>query len=47
MNPYNSDVYLADAIDYTQPGRIYRYNAQGELLDQFEVGIIPGAFCFK
>ena len=47
VNPYNSDVYLADAIDYTQPGRIYRYNAQGELLDQFEVGIIPGAFCFK
>lgn len=47
INPYNSEIYLADAIDYTQPGMIYRYSPQGELIDNFRVGIIPGAFCFK
>lgn len=47
VNPYNSEVYLADAIDYTQPGVIYRYTSGAELIDQFRVGIVPGAFCFK
>ena len=47
VDPYTSEVYLADAIDYMQPGMIYRYSSQGELTDKFKVGIIPGAFCFK
>jgi len=47
VNPVNSDVYIADAIDYQQQGIVYRYTAQGELVDQFYVGIIPGAFCWK
>lgn len=47
VNPYNNEVYVADAIDYQQQGMIYRYSPQGELLDEFYVGIIPGAFCWK
>lgn len=47
VNPRNGDVYVADAIDYQQPGIIYRYSAEKELLDQFYVGVIPGAFCWK
>lgn len=47
VNPENNDVYVADAIDYTQQGLIYRYNASGELLDEFYVGVTPGAFCWK
>lgn len=47
VNPVNSDIYLADAIDYVQSGMVYRYNAAGDLLDNFRVGIIPGAFCFR
>ena len=47
VDPTTGDVYVADAIDYQQQGMIYRYSAQGELLDEFYVGIIPGAFCWK
>lgn len=47
VDPDNSDVYVADAIDYQQPGSIYRFSSQGKLKDAFEVGIIPGAFCFR
>ncbi|MCC8019957.1 MAG: YncE family protein [Rikenellaceae bacterium] len=47
VNPVTSDVYVADAIDYQQPGMVYRYSSDGELLDSFRVGIIPGAFCFR
>lgn len=45
--PHSGDVYIADAIDYQQPGKIYRYTAAGEKIDEFYAGIIPGAFCWK
>lgn len=47
VNPRNSEVYIADAIDYQQQGKIYRYSSNGKLLDEFYVGIIPGAFCWR
>ena len=47
VNPRNGDVYVADAIDYQQPGIIYRYTADGEPVDEFYAGIAPGAFCWK
>ena len=43
----NGDVYVADAIDYVQNCVVLRYSAEGELLDTFTVGIIPGAFCWR
>ena len=45
--PTSNDVYVADAIDYVQQGKIYRYSSDGELIDEFYAGIIPGAFCWK
>lgn len=45
--PLSGDVYVADAIDYQQPGKIYRYSAAGNLIDEFYAGVIPGAFCWK
>ena len=47
IDPSTGDVYIADAIDYQQQGKIYRYSSQGELIDEFYVGIIPGAFGWK
>ena len=47
VDPLTSEVYVADAIDYVQDGVILRYSPEGELLDEFYVGIIPGAFCWR
>lgn len=47
VDPATGEVYVADAIDYVQHGVVYRYTADGELLDTIRAGIIPGAFCFK
>ena len=47
VNPRTGDVYVADAIDYQQQGVIYRYTADGEPVDEFYVGVTPGAFCWK
>jgi len=47
VNPYNGDIYVADAVDYAQSGVVYRYSASGKLLDNFRVGINPNGFAFK
>ena len=47
VDPTSGDVYIADAIDYSQQGKIYRYTSDAQLIDEFYVGIIPGAFCWK
>lgn len=44
--PFNSEIYVADAIDWQQKGIIYRYSPSGKLIDEFRAGITPGAFCW-
>lgn len=46
VDPANDDIYVADAIDYTQSAIIYRYSKNGVLLDSFYVGITPGDYLF-
>jgi glutamine cyclotransferase len=46
IDPSSSDLYLADAIDYVQPGILYRYNSNGILDDEYKIGVIPGSFAF-
>ncbi len=45
--PANGDIYVADAIDYTQNGVIYRYDIAGNKLGDFKAGIIPAGFAWK
>lgn len=47
VSPESGDIYVGDAIDYQQPGMIYRYCADGSLVYEFYVGVTPGAFCWK
>ena len=47
VNPHNGEIYLADAVDYSQSGMIYRYGEDGTLIDKFRVGITPNGFAFK
>lgn len=47
VDPATSDVYVADAIDYVQPGVVYRFGSDAVPLDTIRAGITPRAFCFK
>jgi len=46
VDPLSSELYVADAVDFVQRGRAYRYSPQGMPVDTFRTGIAPGAFCF-
>lgn len=47
VSPENGDLYVADAIDYMQPGIVYRYSQDSDYISEFYVGVNPGAFCWK
>ncbi len=47
VDPGSSEVYVADALDYMQPGNVYRYASDALPVDTFQVGIIPGHFAFR
>jgi DNA-binding beta-propeller fold protein YncE len=45
INPLNGEIYLADALDFSQRGIVYRY-AQRKELSKFNASIIPSDFIF-
>lgn len=47
VDPAGGDIYVADAIDYQQKGIVYRFDASGSLISEINVGVTPGAFCWK
>ncbi|MDT8400302.1 MAG: YncE family protein [Bacteroidales bacterium] len=47
IDPKSSELYISDAIDYTQRGLVYRYSPEGRAVDTFRVGITPSSFCFR
>ena len=47
VDPFSSEIYVADAMDYIQRGVVYRLSPAGIPIDTFKAGIIPGAFAFK
>jgi YVTN family beta-propeller protein len=46
INPNSGELFVADAIDYVQKGKIYHYKPDGTFLGTFLGGIIPGDFYF-
>ncbi len=47
IHPQNDEIYIGDAIDFIQKGKIYRYNKEGKEINTFLAGIIPGDFYFE
>lgn len=47
IEPNSGVVYVADAIDHVQRGKVYRYASDGTLINSFQAGIGPGGFCFQ
>ena len=39
-------IYIADAINYVQQGTVWVYDHQAELVDEWQVGVIPSEFDF-
>lgn len=46
IHPVYNEIYVSDALDYIQKSNVYRYNAQGKLIQFFKAGIISGNFAF-
>lgn len=47
IDPLNGTIYVSDAVDYVQKGKVYRYKPDGILINSFLAGIIPGDFYFE
>ncbi|MCD6065430.1 MAG: hypothetical protein K0S33_256 [Bacteroidetes bacterium] len=47
IRPNNGDIYISDAVDYTQSGKIMIYDKQGSFKSSFSAGIIPGGIFFE
>lgn len=47
IDPESGEIYATDALDFVQNGEVYRFDAAGgQLIHQFEGGIIPRGFVF-
>lgn len=46
-DPAEDIIYAGDANAFQGGGTVYRYNLEGEILSDFEVGIGPNSFVFK
>ena len=47
IHPNSNDIYITDAIDFVQAGKLYRYNNLGAVLDSATLGINPHSLFFK
>ena len=47
VHPVTGQVFVSDAIDYVQSGKVFRCSqANGQVLESYSAGRIPGSFCF-
>ncbi len=46
-NPINDEIYLTDAVDYSQNGYLLRFDKSGREIGKYKVGIIPNGVFLK
>ena len=47
INPVNGTIWVTDALDYVQNGKVYQYSSSvGTLIKSYDAGRIPGEICF-
>ncbi|MDQ3111842.1 MAG: YncE family protein [Bacteroidota bacterium] len=46
IRPVTGEIFVTDAVDYSQRGHVLRYSASGILADDDLVGVIPGGVWF-
>lgn len=46
VSPITEQIFVADALDYQQPGSVYRYSSDGRLIGVFDAGIIPTSYAW-
>jgi hypothetical protein len=46
IRPVAGEIFVTDAVDYSQRGHVLRYSASGVLMDDELVGVIPGGVWF-
>ena len=46
VDSVRNEIYVSDAINFSQAGKVFRYSVSGNLIDNFNVGISPGDFLF-
>lgn len=46
VHPYSGQIFLTDALDYVQSGKVYRYKMNGTLLNSYSVGYLPNHVYF-
>jgi YVTN family beta-propeller protein len=47
IEPNSGVVYISDAIDFVQRGKVYRYRTDGTVINEFLAGTTPGSFVFR
>lgn len=47
IQPLTGRIFVADAVDYIQDGRVLIYKPDGAFVKDFSVGIIPSTFVFQ
>jgi streptogramin lyase len=46
IHPQDESIWLSDARDYVQQGKVFRYASDATFMNEWDAGIIPGAFYF-
>jgi YVTN family beta-propeller protein len=47
VDPITGDIWIADGMGYVENGYVYRFNAQTNATETYEVGGLPSKFIFK